>query len=272
MRIITYTSLITILLISTFSAVAQKKYKEIRLHEIHGTAIGNDNESPKQVAQKAINDAKIKALKQAGIEENITSYTDFFQSENNNNYDELFSTDILTDIRGAVKNVEIVDTKSDFNDFGKIQVDVVINCTVIKYFTGKDLSFDVWVDGVGLFYQNETNLVFAIKPSQNAYVNMFIINETEAFQLFPNNLEKPFLLQIDHEYKFPTYLADYVLTTNKKSEAHRLIMVFTKENIPYTGEIKYKPIIDWIFSIPPDMRVIKSFSFHVVQEEKITED
>lgn len=271
MRIIYTLCLIIILLISNICVIAQNKHKEIHLKEIHGNAIGNDNESPKQVTQRAINNAKIEALKQAGIEENITSYTDFFQSENNNEYEELFSTDILSDIRGAVKNVEIVDSKNTFNDFGKIQSDVVINCTVIKYFTEKDLSFDVWVDGVGLFYQNETNLIFTVKPAQNAYANMFIINETEAFQLFPNSVEKPFLLEKDQEYKFPTYLADYILTTNKKSEAHRLIMVFTKEIIPYTGEVKYKPIIDWIFSIPPDMRVIKSFSFHVVQEEKITE-
>lgn len=41
------------------------------------------------------------------------------------------------------------------------------------------------------------------------------------------------------------------------------------KEIPYTGEIEYKQIIDWIFSIPPDMRIIKSFSFSVVQENKM---
>jgi hypothetical protein len=50
-----------------------------------------------------------------------------------------------------------------------------------------------------------------------------------------------------------------------------MIMTFTKEEIPYTGDIEYKQIIDWLFSIPPDMRVIKSFGFNVVNENKLKE-
>ena len=65
---------------------------------------------------------------------------------------------------------------------------------------------------------------------------------------------------------------DYTLVSNKKSEIHRMVMVFMKEDIPYTNDVEYKKIIDWIFSIPPDMRVIKSFGFSVVNEDKMKED
>ena len=51
-----------------------------------------------------------------------------------------------------------------------------------------------------------------------------------------------------------------------------MVMVFMKEDVPYTKEVEYKEIIDWIFSIPPDMRSIKSFGFSVVQEDKLKED
>ena len=253
-----------------FSLSAQDKVREVPLRDIKGTAIGNDNESIEQVTQHAINGAKIEALKKAGIEENIASFTDFFQSENNNTYEELFTSDILSDIRGAVKAVEILETKKTFDEFGKLNVKVNINCTVVKYNTNKDLSFDVWVDGIGMFYQNGTKLIFKVKPSKDAYVNMFVFNETEAYQLFPNELESSFILEKDIQYVFPTYKADYVLETFKKSEAHRMILVFTKKRIPYTGEIEYKRILDWIFSIPPDVRVIKSFGFNVVNEDKLT--
>jgi hypothetical protein len=50
-----------------------------------------------------------------------------------------------------------------------------------------------------------------------------------------------------------------------------MIMVYTKNKIPYTGRIEYEEIIDWVFSIPPDMRVIKSFGFNVVKENKMVE-
>ncbi|MCK5168373.1 MAG: hypothetical protein KAQ75_00730 [Bacteroidales bacterium] len=250
---------------------AQEKVKEIPLKNVQGTEIGNNNESLNQILQRAVNNAKIEALKKAGIEENITSFTNYFQSENNNTYEELFTSDILSDINGAVKNVEIIDTVRRFNKYGQPDVQVTINCIVVKYLSHKDLSFDVFVDGIGMYYPNETKLIFRIKPMKDAYVNMFLFNKTEAYQMFPSNYEKSFILKKDTEYNFPTEAVDYILYTNKKSEPHRMIMVFTKNEIPYTGDIEYKQIIDWIFSIPPDMRIIKSFSFNVVKENKMIE-
>jgi hypothetical protein len=267
-----YTALIVTTLFFFFNVniIAQEKVNEIPFKNIQGKAIGNNNESVNQVIQRAVNNAKIEALQKAGIEENIASFTNYFQSENNNTYEELFTSDILSDIRGAVKNVEITDTVIGINQFKQLTVQVKINCVVVKYLSNKDFSFDVFVDGVGMYYTNETNLIFRVKTTKDAYVNMFIFNEKEAYKLFPNELENSFLLEKDKQYVFPTYKADYILVTNKKSEPHRMLMVFTKDKIPYTGDIEYKQIIDWIFSIPPDMRVIKFFPFVVVKEGNST--
>ena len=248
---------------------AQKKVKEIKITEAQGIAIGADNESIAQVTQRAIDEAKVEALKQAGVSENIASFSDFFQSEESEKYEELFTSDILSDIRGSVKDIEILDTKKSFDDFGHLKVKVVINCTVVKYLTEKDIGFDVWIDGVGMFYPNDTGLKFILKPSKDAYVKIFIFSETEAFQLFPSKHETSYLLNANQQHHFPSETMDYTLYTDKKSEIHRMVMVFMKEDIPYTNDVEYKKIIDWIFSIPPDMRVIKSFGFSVINEDKM---
>jgi hypothetical protein len=250
---------------------AQEKVKEIPLKNIQGTAIGNNNESINQILQRAVQEAKIEALKQAGIEENISSFTDYFKSENNDTYEELFTSDILSDIRGAVKQVEVTDTIKNFDKYGQLNVHVKINCIVVKYLSNKDLSFDVYVDGVGMVYPNETKLIFRVKSTKDSYANIFLFNKTEAYQMFPSKYENSFLLKKDTEYNFPTEAVDYILFTNRKSEANRMITVFTKEQIPYTGKIEYKEIIDWVFSIPPDVRIIKSFGFNVVNEKKMIE-
>ena len=255
----------------SFSSRAQEKIKEVPIKNVKGTAIGNDKESIGQVIQRAVNNAKLEALRKAGVEENIASYTDYFQSESNSTFEELFVSDILSDIRGSVKQVEVLDTIKDFDRFGQLNVLVEINCIVVKYLSNKDLSFDVSVKGVGMFYQNNAKLIFKAKSTKDAYTNIFIFNQTEAYQLFPSTYESSFLLKKDVEYDFPRDLVDYILYTNKKSEAHRMIVVFSKHEIPYIGEVEYKQIIDWIFSIPPDMRVIKSFGFAVVNESKKTE-
>ena len=124
MRKIYLIVIIAFIFFFNFSITAQEKVKEIPLKNIQGVAIGNDNESMNQVVQRAVNEAKIEALKQAGIEENISSFTDYFQSENNDTYEELFTSDILSDIRGTVKAVEITETKKSFDELGILNVEV----------------------------------------------------------------------------------------------------------------------------------------------------
>lgn len=263
---------LSIVILSSFQPViADNNIKEIKLTGVKGSATGATIESIEQVTHRAINEAKTIALKQAGIEENIASFTDYFQMEDKGKYEDVFTSDFLSDIRGAVKDVDLVDTKKSFDEFGQLKIEVIINCTVVKYLTEKDLSFDAWVEGIGMFYQNETDLMFSIKPSKDAFVKIFLLSETEAFQLFPNKFENSYLLKANSDYKFPSETMDYTLETSKKSEMHRMIMVFMKEDIPYTRDVEYKQIIDWIFSIPPHLRVIKSFGFSVVNEKKLKE-
>jgi hypothetical protein len=254
---------------NSYSVIARDKVSEIPLKGIEGFAVGGSDETIDQVIKKAISNAKEEALRVAGIEENITSFTTLFQSENNYKYEELFASDVLSDIRGAIKNVIVVDTVKKFNQFGLLEVKVVINCTVVKYFSTKDYSFDVFVDGMGMFYPNETKLVFRVRPTKDSYAIMFLFNETEAYQLFPNSYEQSFLLKKGIEYNFPTEAANYILYTEKLTDAHRIIMVFTKEEMFFTGEIEYKQIVDWIFSIPPDLRTVKFYPFSVVQDSAI---
>lgn len=262
-------SVILLILFGNVDLYSQEKLQEIPLENIKGSAIGNNQESIGQIINRAVNHAKIEALKKVGIEENISSYTDYFKSENNNSYEELFTSDILSDINGAVKNVEILDTIRQFNEYGQLSIQVRINCTVIKYLVKKDLSFNAWINGIKAFYPNETSLNFSIKTTKDAFVNIFIFNEEEAYVLYPNDYEKSYLLKNGMEYNFPSKAADYILFTKKKSEVHRMIIVLTKQEIQYTEEVEYQKIIDWIFSIPPDLRLIRSFGFTVIKENKV---
>jgi hypothetical protein len=86
--------------------------------------------------------------------------------------------------------------------------------------------------------------------------------------LLPNDYEKSFLLKANNTYTFPNpnLIESYELTIDSKSankETNRIVIVLLKKDIYYTGTINYKDIIDWIMSIPPNNRRIKSFSFEV---------
>lgn len=262
--------LLFLILVSVNLVSAGNDVQEFKYEGIKGAATGGKNDSPEQVYNQALNEAKLNALKKAGVEENIASFTSYFQIEENGKYEDLFSSDFLSDIRGAVKEVNVVDEKRSLDEFGNLRIELTVNCTVVKYLTERDLTFDAKIEGVGMFYPNESNLLFTVKPSKDTYVKIFILSESEAFQLFPNDYESSYLLKENSQYLFPSETMDYTLHTNKKSENHRMIMVFMKQDIPYTDEVEYKKIIDWIFSIPPHLRILKSYGFVVVNENKKT--
>lgn len=268
-RILLTLTVLFFLIVASQNIQAQKKTKEIKINNVNGVAVGGETETLLQVKARAINDAKINALKKAGIAENISSYSDFFKSENKNNYDEIFTSDILSDIRGAVKDIEEVKVSKSFTETGVFKVDVIINCIVLKYTSKKDLTFGAWIDGFGMYYKNHDYLKFKIKSSKDAYLKVFVFSETDAYVLFPNDYEESFQLKSNKEYIFPVGNVDYELETTKSKEIHRAIIVLTKDDIPFTEEVKYKNIVDWIFTIPPDQRIIKTFGFSVVNENKM---
>ncbi|PLX06842.1 MAG: hypothetical protein C0596_14180 [Marinilabiliales bacterium] len=242
---------------------AGKDITEIKIKGVHGTARGDESSSLESVKQKAINNAKIEALRKAGIEEDITSYQSLFRSETETSYEELYTSDILNNINGVIKDVEVVYENMAINEHGFIEVWVIIDATVIKYETKKDICFDAWVNGINKFYKTGDKLNFSIKPSLDSYMKVFVISETESFLLFPNSYEPSIRLNQHTCYFFPYKKVDYILDTDEHLETHRIIIVLTKEDIPFTGEASYEDITKWIFSIPRDQYILKSFDFTV---------
>lgn len=260
--------LLSVFVLST-NTFAQKKLKEHKIKNAVGEAIGGPTNTPIEVKQMAINNAKIEALKKAGIEEHINSYTDYFRSEASGQMDEIFTKDIISNIRGSVINVEEIKDgfKQSFSPEGNIKVSVSINCTVLEYLTPKDLEFDVWVEGIKKIYKEGDSLSFEVKPTVECYVRAFMFTKKEDFVLFPNEYENSILIPKLATQRFPTFDGTYEVDAGGENrELNRLILVFLKKDIPYTGEVAYKHITSWIMTIPPDERIIKSFSMDVYKD------
>lgn len=263
-------AIICAILICTTSIFAQRKTTEHKIKEISGSAVGGGSQSPEQVKQKAINAAKVEALKEAGVAENINSYTDYFRSETEDKMEELFTSDILSNINGTVKDVVVLESKPSFTPEGQIKCDVKISCTVVKYKTTKDMSFTAEIDGIKSVYKVGDGVSFKIKPHKNCYVRAFWFT-TESFVLLPNEYETSALLSAQTNYRFPdeNLIDAYEVTIDNEKldrETNRLVILLLKEDLYYTGKIAYKPITDWIMSIPPDERLIESFAFEVFRE------
>ncbi len=270
----------------SFQNIFADKGEKIKMENIRGEAIGTEDETLKQIKEKAINNAKLEALRKAGISENINSYSNMFKYENTNKYEEMFTADIFSSINGEVILDQIVNEQKSITNEGLQKVTVLINCTVIKYETNSDLSFSAEINGIEKFYKHESGLVYKVKPSKNCYLRAFLIsNISESNMLFPSVHEIDKMLEKDKEYTFPdqNLFQNYTLTTDKgNEEAYRLILVFVKDDIRFLDvtkpktkedkegmlllpEVTYKTVASWIFKIPPDQRLVQTFSFTVVK-------
>lgn len=223
--------------------------------------------SPNLAKIQALNDAKINALKTAGIEEQINSYQLLFKSEQQNDYTQFFSSEIQSELQGAVKTYEIVNERIYCKNDFEIICEVEINATIIKYNTKPDLTFDVFIEGVKNIYNNDDDLSFTIKATQECYLTIFNITDVEAFMLYPNTFEKSYLIKPNEIIQFPISRIDYTLHTEiKPSETNRLIFVFTKEPIQFIKMDKdqvttHEDIFSWIYSITPDKRKVQYLTF-----------
>lgn len=232
------------------------------------TGVGYD-QNLDMARQKALNNAKTNALSKAGIAENVNSHTDLFKSETENNYQELFTSQIFTEIQGAVRGVELVNEHKSFTEGDNIKVEIEISCEVIRYESSTDLKFVAEINNLNAFYYEGDLLRFDILPSENMWVNIFCIpqNESDSYFLFPNALENAFMLKKGEKYEFPlTVDFELSLDDDVDQQTDRLIFVCTKEEYPFVGDITYKSIIDWIFSLEPNQRFVRSYSYSVVKK------
>ncbi len=215
---------------------------------------------------KALAEAKTNALKLAGVAEHIQSYDLLYKSEIGDKFEEVFMSDIQSEIRGAIKNYKITSEIKGIDDTNNIFIEVTIDAEVILYTVGPDPAFKVSIDGIKNGYQNGNKLYFTITPTQNCYLNIFNLYEKNATLTYPNPYEKKQLFEAGVKYKFPLgeFIDGYELVrTTKNPEKNKLVFVFTKDDIPYINyEIidgdqvtSFEEMSTWLYSISPDKRV-----------------
>jgi hypothetical protein len=239
-----------------------------QVNNIKGTSYISGDISPNQARIQALNDAKVNALIAAGIEEHINSYQLLFTSQQNNDYTQLFNSDIQTEIQGAVQSYTIISNKVYCKNDNEVVYEILINANVIKYNTKPDITFDANIEGIKAAYNNNEPITFTINVSQDCYLTIFNITDKEAFLLYPNAYEKQTLLSANKKYRFPTTQINYIANTEKTFDTNRLIFVFTKKQIPFIKMNKDQfttpeNIFSWIFSIMPDQRNVKYLTYTI---------
>jgi hypothetical protein len=225
-------NLVVIIFFSSINILYSQEIKSVK--NIIGNAFISGDISPNQARAQALNDAKINALKSAGIAENINAYQLLLTSQNNNDYRQFFASDIQSEMQGAVQSYSIKSEKNYCKNDKELICEVVIDAEVIKYNTKPDINFDVNIIGIKGAYNNNEKLTFTINSTEACYLTIFNLADKESTLLFPNEYEQHFLINSNQKINFPVAKIDYLMNTEvKPQETNRLIFVFTKTKIPF---------------------------------------
>jgi hypothetical protein len=244
--------------------------KETPVLSVVGTALVAGDVSPNMARAQALSDAKINALKKAGVGEQISSHQLLFTSEHNNDYSQFFSSDIQSEIQGTVKSYEIQSERLYCKNELEIVCEIIIDAIIIEYDSEADAKFNANIEGLKAIYSNDDTLSFSVKTTLSCYLTIFNITDSEALMMYPNNYEKPFSFKPLISYHFPTRKINYTLHTDlKESETNRLIFVFTKTPINFIKMnkdqviTKAEDIFSWIYSISPDQRKVQYLTLSI---------
>ena len=255
MRII---CIVSICLLGASIVTAQHNKK---LENVKGLWVISNDITPVQARENAINQAKVEALRLAGVPEFVSESNLMYRSEKRMELKEVFESLTTVDVSGEVSEFSIVKEEKQINEFGSILYEVWINATVTIHKTAKDLGFNLEVKGIRENYSSPDKLTFEINPWKEGYLTVFILSEKESGQLFPNRLERQEKLEAQTSYRFPKSRAlDYEVSSTNPVEINYLLLLYTKKEIPFMKEQTPENILRFIAGIDPALKCLKTYS------------
>lgn len=229
----------------------------VKVKGVQGRWQVSDEITLKQAEERAFMEAKKAALQKAGIMENVWSVFGQITQDDGAEFHEAYSQMSVLAIGGMVNVTnKKVDEVWDVNSRSLYKV-VTIDATVQKN-DRPDNSYALQVKGVETLYKEGD--VFTCRLTvhgADSYLKFFWFDGTGGALLYPNTYEPNNLLKAGNEYKIPfSNAVDYLMEkhSGKDSEKINIMMVATKQNIPFTEAVTYQNVLKWVYSIPANQR------------------
>lgn len=244
------------LLILLIAAPLHAQKKEVKVKGVQGRWQVSDNVTLKDAEERAFMEAKKEALSKAGVMENVWSVFGQITQENGTEFHEAYSQMNVLAIGGMVnvtnKKVEEVWDVDTHSLYKVVTIDAVVQKEEVT-----DKTYALEVKGIATLYKEGETFECTLKVhGTDSYLKFFWFDSEGGALLYPNDYEGNTLLQAGKEYRIPFNPAvDYRMEKQgKESEKINMMMVATKENIPFTEDVTYQNVLKWVYSIPSDKR------------------
>jgi len=255
----------------TFLPFSFSSQKTIKVQKSVGTCYITGDISPNQAKVKALNDAKINALLNSGIGENIYSYKTLYKQQENKNFEQVFTSQFQSELNGNIIDYEIKSERIYCKNELEIIYEIIIDANIIKYKSEFDNKFQVNIENLKATFNVGDDFSFQFKSTVDCYLTIFDLLDTTAALVYPQNESSKKNIK-NSEIKFP-YERNFTVELSPgnvvTSEPHRLLLVFTKEEYPYILHdanyfASYEKVIGWVNSIEPSQKNIQYYGFQIL--------
>lgn len=229
-----------------------------------GTYVANEYETPAEAKAKALFRAKEDALLAAGVWLNISSVTVIeIGGSNGDNFRKINTELARFQIEGRVRLKEPA-TYTERNIDGHYEYRATIRAEVKMEETEDDRMFNFETKGLLSTYLEGQIMTFTITPTENCYLRIFYFDPSTNVQLYPvENVYKDIQFVAKEPVTFP--LKDLKYLYNRFSEPQKYTMALTDEDknieqgvliiialkkpYPFTKEVTYENVLNWLFDI-----------------------
>jgi hypothetical protein len=243
-------------LLATLLALPLYAQKEVKIKEAQGRWQVSDDITLKTAEERAFMEAKKEALRKAGVMEDVWSVFGQITQEDGTEFQEAYSQMNVLAIGGMLnvteKRVEEVWDASSSSLYKVVTIDATVQ-TAQK----RDNAYALDVKGISTLYREGDVFTCRLKVhGTDSYLKFFWFDSNGGALFYPNTYEPNTLLTAEREYAIPfSNAVDYRLEKgSKESEKINLMLVATKDNIPFTGEVTYQNVLSWVYAIPNDRR------------------
>lgn len=249
--------LLTVLLMLTaplYTGYAQNK----RVRNITGRCEVTRDISLAQAEERALEDAKINAMRKAGVPERLWSVTGLINEDDGSEFSQVLSRMTTLEVNGLI-TVKEVDYSEEMID-GRRYAVATIDADVKIVDTEVDLTFQMEVDGLKNVYGNGEAMSFKVCIyGHDAYLTIFWFDDNGGSLIYPSEFDSRMQFRKNAEYTFPLNQGiEYVmekLDKSHKMETINFIAVATKRDIPFLEkDITFDSVLKWLYSIPADER------------------
>lgn len=252
-------ALVILLLISCLTVV-QAAAQTRTVRNVKGKCEISRDITLAEAEQKALEDAKINAMREAGVPERMWSVSGLLRDDDGSEFSQVFSKITTMQVDGMItvsdKGVEYSEEMIN----GIRYAVAVIREAKVKRGVETDPTFQLDISGIEGIYANGSPLTFSVRIyGHDAYLRIFWFDNNGGSLTYPSAMEKNMPFKAGFEYNFPLNPSiEYVLEKQNKSakyETINFIAVALKRDIPFVADdITFETVLKWIYSIPANER------------------